>query len=689
MKRLSLIIIIMFWHYTLEAQLYATDLHVSTKTEDCINLENKKEITGLLIEANEMLYRNDLFEINHSGQLKTIKYDLTGKQRLDSVIIKGTDSSEKYYHYDIQGRIVKYSVIKNNDRSDYFFDYQGLDTTQFVSQRKNGEWQIITKYTSHYDQNRNRTSWMKLDNVSGIILEYESVNYNLSGQITLRERYKWSSTIEDYIGVNRVENEWDNNGNNILNIEYKWNIAKKEWLVRFKKKLNSSGQQVEYESYHIDVDGNLISGEDKYEFAYNEKGVPILYKSYNWNSVEKNWILSVIHNYRIDGSGSNYIYSKAEYDSIMKKMVYEKYKCEFIFKDSNVISEIIEYKKDYPDTNYVFFTKTNVEHNSNNELIQMNYYNWDKQLNNWVNHKKYEYNWDSNGRQILYIENEWNNSRNKWMGVLKRIRNWNESGDLVLETEFRWDDDNWYCSYFFQKVIEPGIKNLATHFFNGDSNMQNWESGYKGEIIFNEKLDTIKVEDYRLEISNQTWILISGKEIDYDDNNNKITETRYLENNDKLRLNSRKFDFYYEDNVSIEEVLIPQIKNLFFSEIYFTHSHSKLCGWDEFIWKVDKWSFDKSVMLYYSNVEINSVSEPKFNAIPNIYPNPTKGLISISGIPNNELSKVIIFNLLGRKVFETTIHDTENIIDLSYLNKGVYVLQIGKNQSERIKIIKE
>lgn len=57
-----------------------------------------------------------------------------------------------------------------------------------------------------------------------------------------------------------------------------------------------------------------------------------------------------------------------------------------------------------------------------------------------------------------------------------------------------------------------------------------------------------------------------------------------------------------------------------------------------------------------------------------IYPNPvTNGKVVIS-TPNNSPKKILIFDVLGTQVLETTLSGTE--LNLSYLDAGIYVLRI-------------
>jgi hypothetical protein len=60
-----------------------------------------------------------------------------------------------------------------------------------------------------------------------------------------------------------------------------------------------------------------------------------------------------------------------------------------------------------------------------------------------------------------------------------------------------------------------------------------------------------------------------------------------------------------------------------------------------------------------------------------IYPNPTNNIINIQGLNKNEIKNVQLFDVQGKLVIVQTI--TENgTIDLSELNKGIYVIKIGE-----------
>jgi hypothetical protein len=76
---------------------------------------------------------------------------------------------------------------------------------------------------------------------------------------------------------------------------------------------------------------------------------------------------------------------------------------------------------------------------------------------------------------------------------------------------------------------------------------------------------------------------------------------------------------------------------------------------------------------------VDFVSEDTFSV--NIYPNPTSGKLIIDS--SEDFNSILVFNLLGETVYtfnNTRINNTLTTIDLSYLQKGIYFIQIEVNQ---------
>jgi surface protein len=67
------------------------------------------------------------------------------------------------------------------------------------------------------------------------------------------------------------------------------------------------------------------------------------------------------------------------------------------------------------------------------------------------------------------------------------------------------------------------------------------------------------------------------------------------------------------------------------------------------------------------------------------YPNPTNNIINIEGLTKNENNTIQIFDVQGKLVITKNITE-KGIIDLSELNKGVYVIKVGEVAQRIVKM---
>ena len=86
---------------------------------------------------------------------------------------------------------------------------------------------------------------------------------------------------------------------------------------------------------------------------------------------------------------------------------------------------------------------------------------------------------------------------------------------------------------------------------------------------------------------------------------------------------------------------------------------------------------------YQLNV-VTGINDIK-NSNIKIYPNPTNNIINIEGLNKNENNTIQIFDVQGKLVITKTINE-KGTIDLSELNKGVYVIKIGELAQRIVKM---
>ena len=83
----------------------------------------------------------------------------------------------------------------------------------------------------------------------------------------------------------------------------------------------------------------------------------------------------------------------------------------------------------------------------------------------------------------------------------------------------------------------------------------------------------------------------------------------------------------------------------------------------------------------------NSVDIPFKNLM--VFPNPTKGEVVITGLPNSEQKILNITNINGSVLQTIKVEGVRASVDLSTLNKGIYFLKISDRTSQRIfKVVK-
>ena len=101
-----------------------------------------------------------------------------------------------------------------------------------------------------------------------------------------------------------------------------------------------------------------------------------------------------------------------------------------------------------------------------------------------------------------------------------------------------------------------------------------------------------------------------------------------------------------------------------------TPNANKYANIDNFVWEenLSGGSFDASQFQYF--------------------PNPVKNILNLAY--NQNIDVVTVYNLLGQKVLENTIHATNAKIDMSALAQGSYIVKIiSENQTKTIKVIKQ
>jgi len=80
-----------------------------------------------------------------------------------------------------------------------------------------------------------------------------------------------------------------------------------------------------------------------------------------------------------------------------------------------------------------------------------------------------------------------------------------------------------------------------------------------------------------------------------------------------------------------------------------------------------------------------SINEIDDNFVLNVYPNPSKGEVTISS--DETINSVELYNIIGEKVIEKKVMNKTTKINMGDFNKGVYVVRIPFNQGSKVRKI--
>ncbi len=323
-------------------------------------------------------------------------------------------------------------------------------------------------------------------------------------------------------------------------------------------------------------------------------------------------------------------------------------------------------------------------------MIEDNRERWLTATNEWFLDLKRSYSYDNDSNIIDYTYKLWDNEINDWETLSKRTYLYDADSNLIEFIDFRkyQNEEVYEWSSIFKHIYSYNaynqlIEDLSYSSWNNETN--DWESLFKYNYTNNSAGNPIEVLVFKWDFISEIWNNYSQTEITYN-SNQQLTE-EYKQKWDPLISNwenySLKTVLYNDDYQKLESKLEYWSTDYWYVESKNTYQHDEnqnlinITGFDTFDW----WSSTH----YYSEYDIllNNSENDLQNPI-SIFPNPSSDFININGIEDEV--RIIIYNLTGKKVLETS---AKNNIDVSSLNKGVYIVNVKSSTlNKNMKLVK-
>jgi len=254
-------------------------------------------------------------------------------------------------------------------------------------------------------------------------------------------------------------------------------------------------------------------------------------------------------------------------------------------------------------------------------------------------------------------------------------------------------------------TVEP-VDGLWEYYSSGDTTVNDFS--YK-KIFKRNLVTTQTVPPFQATEPYQLYGLIRD-----DTSDKKVFAIQFIENNNTCPLNEEYLLFDFSLNIGDTENLciLPDYYDFITQDIYV----SNVLGFTTRIFEGPNMlyegmgsnyglfeemfaPFKKSSRYIYStfldyycrespcDLLVSTINKPESEPLE-IYPNPTSQTVFIKHVGSQQIKSILIYNTLGQK--EIQINKNLNQIDISYLDNGIYIIEIELNGGIiRQKIIKD
>lgn len=486
--------------------------------------------------------------------------------------------------------------------------------------------------------NRNVRDWW--------IYQIKENLYDWSGNMVLESSKYRDQSYDLYWYGGKNEFSYDGVGNQTGHVSYGWSGGDPyDWRPNYKEErsFDGNGNITKYVIYSWQggwtgrTNWYGSTGWAMVEFKYDSDARKRSVLLYKWDSVLNDWILDIEEESVLDAYGR--LISEMGIQFTDYAMINPARK-EYAYNESGEkISEIttswIDWVGSWRDR-----VKNEYTYDSLGRKVQDIASNWDGQTQSWLKSRKNEFAYDPAGNQVLYIISNWNSDLNEWMGYgYEGKQEWafDSSGNEVLYVVYDWDTGkkDWVGSLKTEHEYDKSGKMILLARYGWDNKAGEW----KGDGINGKK------------------------EWGYNSNGQLISETEYLWNT--------------EDTDWQEKIKLTVIYN----------SDGDPAEYRQSWWNPDLGKWEK-VLRYFFHYKSGVTGKPEIIANNiQLYPNPTEGQITISGL--SLPTDIMLYSIQGQLL--KTYTGVTGGIDISDLPTGVYLLKLtwGNNAIVKKTVIKK
>lgn len=423
------------------------------------------------------------------------------------------------------------------------------------------------------------------------------------------------------------------------------------------------------------TDGSLIMG-DKTIFTYtgsqkmaSETNLildPVL-NSYTYNFKQVNTYND--RNNLIRNSTYQYDYDSQNW--------YESGRYEYTYDDKDRLSQEIQSYM-YDQNTLMAYSKDEYSYDENNNVTQATTSLWNPGSNTWDSYLKQEQKYDSMNNMESYQASIYDTDSQTWISFVKLIF---EQEDSVTKNglAYFWNDStgDWMAlnKYQVKTDISGDTLSYADYVWNADDST--WSISDIESWTYNEAhLMTSDIYQYK-DDSDNSWHKSDSVVYDYDNNGNLILLEDFTWNEEEsVYLINSKTEREYDLSTDGQNILLPKNSQ----SLIIIHSPNQLLSESDFQLDESGTSMVQSGKrkFFYSNFHATTGIRETSNVQGiSFYPNPVQDQLTVTNMEEFQ-GQINILDLSGRSVMTEKLN-TSVEMNMTYLNPGIYILQITNN----------
>ncbi|HCX21893.1 MAG TPA: hypothetical protein DHN29_08255 [Cytophagales bacterium] len=584
-----------------------------------------------LAEKNKLVVRQDLLiqqNMEVSDELLSIS--------MDSVLIR------KY---------VKTSdSFKDSVRIIFSFDNSKLVESETTYELRSGEWVMIKKFESFYDEDGHDIGWANyfIDSFGEFVGGSKYVFELEDGKVVSSENLRWDSSIQDWYLYSKNLSGYE--GDNLVYQEsWNWNWDLSECVPNY-----------------------------RYSFTYDSEGNRITQTTDDWSFDEEDWS------------------PDAQY--------------EFQYQDGRQWTSILSWWDDATEQ-YQLDSRMNTSYNSNGDVLAEYFYSYNEGEWVYTSNVVHWYTYDAANRVLEEVQEQSFDDGVTTRNVYKLEAAYTETGGKLLDAFYTWQNDEWTLQYKYIYTLNEEDESLGFEVYYTDWSTGLIVGSFKFLMTYGE--DTQTTTYYAWDAENSVYYKNYSWEAHFVDDVVEY-EDYYVFTNDVPSLDARKTYFRSPLFEQIEEIptisVIAGTSSQLDLDTYFEVNKGRSVVYSvESLKSLVNPSVDGSLVTLTSGADAEGTDSVKVSiAVPGlaieeayikvevlkvlsakefgieVYPNPTANFVSVSHQDFTSEANYQLFSLGGHLI---TYGKVAKVISLQGVQKGTYILRLeenGKSASYRI-----